>query len=239
MPDPGELLVAVTGVEKDYRSLRPLRVRHLELHENETLALLGFDQAAAEVLVNLIAGASLPDGGEVRTLGRLTSDITSGDDWMQALDQLGIVSERAVLLDQLTTEQNLAVPLTLDLYDLPADVRTRVSALSGEVGLTGEQLPRFVSTLSALDRMRLRLARALAVNPRVVMAEHPNASLPSADHATFAADVARVASARRLGMIVLTADRVFASAVSDRVLTLNPATGELTASGSGWRRWFR
>jgi ABC-type transporter Mla maintaining outer membrane lipid asymmetry ATPase subunit MlaF len=238
MPDPGELLVAVTGVEKDYRSLRPLRVRELLLHENETLALVGFDQAMAEVLVNLIAGATLPDIGEVRTLGRLTSDITSGDDWMKALDRLGILSERAVLLDQMTVEQNLAIPLTLELFDLPADVRAAVIRLAEEVGLAPEQLKAFTSTLSPLDRLRLRLARALAVNPRVIMAEHPNASVPSGDHAAFAADLTRAASARRLGMLVLTADKTFASAVADRVLTLNPASGELTPSGAGWRRWF-
>jgi len=238
MPDPGDVLVTLSGVEKDYRSLRPLRIRHLELREGEAVALLGFDQASAEVLVNLIAGASMPDSGEVRALGQRTIDIADGDAWLETLDRFGIISGRAVLLDQMTAEQNLAVPLSMELFDLPPAIRTQVANLAAEVGLEAARLAEFVSTLTPLDRMRVRLARALAVNPRVMLAEHPNALLPPAELPTFAADLSRVASARRLALLVLTADRVFANAVADQVLVLNPATGELKREASGWRRLF-
>lgn len=234
----GELLVSVTGVEKDYRTLRPLRIRDLSLRAGQSVALLGLDQAAAEVLVNLIAGATLPDSGTVRVLGQLTTDINDGDAWLKALDRLGIISERAVLLDQMTAEQNLAVPLSLDLHDLPASVKAAVSRLAGDVGLEASLLPKFASTLSSLDRMRLRLARALAVNPRVVMAEHPNATLSPDERPVFAADLLRVAASKQLAVLVLTADAVFAAAVADHVFIVNPATGELAPQATGWRRWF-
>lgn len=236
--DPADVLVSVTGVEKDYRTLRPLRIRDLSLRAGESVALLGLDQAAAEVLVNLIAGATLPDTGTVRVLGQLTSEINDGEAWMKALDRLGIISERAVLLDQMTAEQNLAVPLSLDLHDLPGTVKAAVARLAEDVGLDASQLPRFASTLSSLDRMRLRLARALAVNPRVVMAEHPNASLSPEERPVFASDLLRVAIKRQLAVLVLTADAVFAGAVADHVFIVNPATGELRPQASGWRRWF-
>jgi predicted ABC-type transport system involved in lysophospholipase L1 biosynthesis ATPase subunit len=238
MPDAATPLVILTGIEKDYRSLRPLRVRHLELREAETVALLGFDQASAEVLVNLIAGATLPDAGQVRAFGRLTSDITNAESWLKALDQFGIISERAVLLEEMTTAQNLAVPLTLELHDVPPALRTQVAQLAAEVGLGADSLDQPVTSLQALDRMRLRLGRALAVAPRVLMAEHPNASLATDDIPTFAADLARVAAARRLALLLMTADRVFAASVADHVLELNPATGELNRVAKGWRRWF-
>jgi predicted ABC-type transport system involved in lysophospholipase L1 biosynthesis ATPase subunit len=238
MPDAATPLVILTGIEKDYRSLRPLRVRHLELREAETVALLGFDQASAEVLVNLIAGATLPDAGQVRAFGRLTSDITNAESWLKALDQFGIISERAVLLEEMTTAQNLAVPLTLELHDVPPALRTQVAQLAAEVGLGADSLDQPVTSLQALDRMRLRLGRALAVAPRVLMAEHPNASLATDDIPTFAADLARVAAARRLALLLMTADRVFAASVADHVLELNPATGELSRVAKGWRRWF-
>src|SRR5262245_40583946 len=48
----GEPLVELRAVRKDYRGLRPLRVEHLDVHEGQSIALLGFDQAGAEVLVN-------------------------------------------------------------------------------------------------------------------------------------------------------------------------------------------
>jgi ABC-type lipoprotein export system ATPase subunit len=234
----GESLVTIDGVVKDYRALRPLRVQHLEVRANEIVALLGFDQGAAEVLVNLIAGATLPDSGEVRAFGRPTTAITDGETWLKALDEFGIVSERAVLLEQLTTEQNLAVPLSLDLDGLPEDVRGQVRALARETGIDESDLARFASSLSPLTRMRLRLARAIAIAPKLVMAEHPNASLPAADVPEFAADLRRVAAARQLGLLVLTADERFATSIGTRVLKLTGATGTLTEVRTGWRSWF-
>ena len=238
MPDAPPLL-SIRGVEKDYHSLRPLRLRQLDLHEGDAVALLGFDRAGAEALVNLAAGATLPDAGEVLILGRPTTAIRDGDAWMQALDYFGILSERAILLDQMTTEQNLAVPLSLELHALPEGIRSRVGALAAEVGLAAEALPRFALELSPLDRMRLRLGRALALEPRILLAEHPNAALEPTERPLFAALLHQVATARRLALLVLTADRAFAETAATEVRTLNPATGELTSLGRGWRGWFR
>jgi ABC-type transporter Mla maintaining outer membrane lipid asymmetry ATPase subunit MlaF len=237
--EPGPVLVSLSDVVKDYRALRPLRIQSLELHEGERVSLLGVDQASAEVLVNLIAGATLPDAGTVHALGRPTSAITDGETWLKSLDDFGIVSERAVLLEALTVEQNLAVPLSLDLHDLPTDTRARVAAVATEVGLAPEHMAKPTAALSALDRLRLRLARAIAVDPKVLMAEHPNAGLSPAEQPVFAEMLVRVAETRRLALLVLTADAGFAAAVSQRVLTLNAATGQLTDTASRWRKWFR
>jgi putative ABC transport system ATP-binding protein len=232
-----EPLVRLEGVVKDYRGLRPLRVRHLELHAGQSLALLGFDQVMAEVLVNLITGAMLPDSGDVHVFGRPTAAITNSDAWLGLLDQFGLVSERAVFLDQLTAEQNLAVPLSLELDDLPADVRERVGLLADEVGLAGADRQRPMATLAAPQRLRVRLGRALATGPRVLLAEHPNAALRGAETAAFAADLARIVAARGLAALVVTADPAFAAAAAAEVLTLQPATGELKR-GRGWRSWL-
>ena len=173
----GERLVELRAVSKDYRGLRPLRINSLELHAGQSLALLGFDQAMAEVLANLVTGAILPDTGNVIVMGRSTASINHADDWVETLDQFGLVSERAVLLDQLTAEQNLAMPLSLALDQLPDDVRTRVKHLANEVGFPDAALQRPLHDLPPLMRLRVRLGRALALDPRVLLAEHPNASL--------------------------------------------------------------
>jgi ABC-type transporter Mla maintaining outer membrane lipid asymmetry ATPase subunit MlaF len=231
-----ERLVELRAVSKDYRGLRPLRVTNLELHQGESLALLGFDQVTAEVLVNLVTGAILPDAGEVIVMGRPTSSINHADDWVETLDQFGLLSERAVLLDQLTAEQNLAMPLSLELDELPAEVRTHVKRLAHEVGLDDESLQSPLSALTSLMRLRVRLGRALALDPRVLLAEHPNASLSREEATTFAADLSRVVAGRRIASLVVTADQAFARAVAGQVLTLQPATGELKREG--WRSWF-
>jgi ABC-type transporter Mla maintaining outer membrane lipid asymmetry ATPase subunit MlaF len=233
-----EPLVEIRGVTKDYRGLRPLRLQHLDVHPGQSLALLGLDLAMAEVFVNLVTGAHLPDAGDVRVFGRLTRDIREAQDWVATIDRFGLISERAVLVDQFTVEQNLAMPLSLEITDMPPALRAQVRALADEVGLPTSELGQPTAALSAQGRLRLRFARALALGPSVLLAEHPNASIPAGDAAGFAADYARVVSARRLGSVVLTADRTFAGAVADQVLTLEPATGALQSIGRGWRRWF-
>ena len=234
---PGDLLVSLAGVAKDYHGLRPLRIERLELREGASLAIVGVDRAGAEVLVDLITAASLPDAGEVHIFGKPTHSITDSGNWLRELDHFGIVSERAVLLDQLTVEQNLALPFSLELDGIPDTIRVRVRELADEVGIGRDELPRALAGLDSCGRLRVRLGRALALNPRVLLAEHPNATLSASEAPTFAADFARIVQHRRMATLTLTADRTFAGAVADQVLTLQPATGELKSS-AGWRRWF-
>lgn len=233
----GERLVALDGIRKDYHSLRPLRVERLELCEGETIAILGLDRAAAEVLVNLITGATLPDAGEVEVLGASTRAIADSDAWFRLLDRVGVLSERVVLLDELTVEQNLALPITLDVEALAPDVRARVERLGAEVGLPADAMRAPMAPADSAVRMRVRLGKALALEPRLLLAEHPNAALPSPHLSRFASDLSAIAARRRLGMLVLTADATFGAAACDRLLSLQPATGMLV-SASRWRRWF-
>jgi putative ABC transport system ATP-binding protein len=208
----------------------------LDIHEGQVLALVGVDQAMAEVLVDLITAAIVPDAGDVVVFGQGTTDIADRDAWLATLDRFGLLTERAVLLDQLSVEQNLALPFSLGLDDLSSNVRERVAALATELGL-GDRLADHVATLSAPLRLRVRLGRALALNPRVVLAEHPNATLDDDEQQAFAVDLSRIAKARGAACLVLTASHRFARAAADDVFVLQPATGVLTPS-SGWRRWF-
>lgn len=232
----GDVVVSLHAITKDYRGLRPLRVARLELREGESVALVGFDQVTAEILVNMITGAILPDAGDVTVFGERTSQVNDSDAWLKSLDRFGILSDRAVLLDRLTAEQNLAVPFSLELDEMPAGVRSRVSRLADEVGLSSAELATPAAMLGPAARARVRLGRALALDPRIVLAEHPTASLEAHDATVFAADLSRIVKERRVATLVLTADRSIADAVAERVLTLNPASGELKSS-SRWR-WF-
>ena len=234
---PGEILVSLREIRKNYGGLRPLRIQQLELCEGTSTAILGIDEAGAEVLTNLITAAALPDEGEVDIFGMSTRAIADAEHWLRELDRFGIVSERVVLLDQFSVEQNLALPLSMELDALPSAVRSQVAEIAGEVGLTPEELPHPAARLPRARLLRLRLGKALAMNPRVLLAEHPNASLLPQEFAVFAADFSRIVSRRGLASLVLTADRTFAAAIAESVVALQPTTGQLRPLGS-WRRWF-
>ena len=236
MPSP-ESLVQIRNVTKDYRSLRPLRVDSIDLHAGQTLALCGFDRMTAEILIDLITAAIVPDSGDITVFGQLTTAIADRESWLQTLDRFGLLTERAVLVEQFTVEQNLAIPYSLSVENLSADLKTQVAALAEEIGFAVSDLGRQSGVLPPLGRLRLRLGRALAMNPAVLLAEHPNATLAPDEAAGFGADLKRIVHARGMAALVLTADQDFARAVADEVLVLHPATGTLKSS-SVWRRWF-
>ncbi len=232
-----EPLVALRGVRKDYPALRPLRVEHLELREGETVALIGFDGPAAEVLVNLITGATLPDAGEIELFGAPTRAIADTDAWFRVLDRIGILSERVVLLEEMTVEQNLAIPITLEVAVLATDVRARVECLGAEIGVAPEVMRQPMAIADQATRARVRLGKALALDPRVLLAEHPNAALTPDEVPRFAADLFNTAARRRLAMLIVTADPAFGAAACGKLLRYDPATGALAAY-SGWRSWL-
>jgi predicted ABC-type transport system involved in lysophospholipase L1 biosynthesis ATPase subunit len=237
MADSADVLVQLRDVTQEYGALRPLRIKSLDVRERQRLAILGMDQAAAEVLVNLMTGSTTPRTGEVRAFGRATTDIPDSDAWLAGLREYGLFGARTVLIEQLTVEQNLAIPLTLDVDPLPEPLRAQMRALGAEVGLAPDRLERRPPGLSPLDAQRLRLGRALALAPRLLLAEHPSAPLERADADELARDMSRIVSSRAMAAVYITADRAFAQQVADEIVLLKPATGDFV-SAVGWRRWF-
>src|SRR5262245_29477660 len=226
-----DVLVRLRGVSKDYRSLRPLRIAELDLIPGRSLALLGFDQTMAEVFVDLITAAVLPDKGEIVAFGQHTSSIADAGSWLTTLDQFGLFTERAVLVEQFTVEQNLALPLSISVEQMTSEIRSRVSELASEIGLANE-LHRQAGVLGPASRARIRLGRALALAPKIFVAEHPNATLSAQDAALLATDMSRIIETRGVASVVLTADQSFARAVAKEVLVLEPATGALQPASS-------
>lgn len=230
--------LSIAGVQKTYSALRPLRIQALKVAPRERVALGGIDAAGSQLLVNLITGATLPDTGTVRVFGRLTSDISNGDDWLASLDRFGIVSPRAVILEGSTLQQNLALPFTLEIDPLPPSVAEGVTALARECGIDPDDLTRPAGDLPAHIRARAHLARAVALNPQLLLIEHPTADVADVERLPLAADIASVVDARGASALVMTMDVEFAEAVAHRSLALQPATGAL----SPWKKkrgWFR
>jgi ABC-type transporter Mla maintaining outer membrane lipid asymmetry ATPase subunit MlaF len=229
-------LLDLSAVAKSYGGLRPLRIRELTVLPVDCVAILGLDQPMAEVFVNLVTGATLPETGTVAVFGHPTSAIADGTEWLAIVDRFGIVSDRAVMLEGLTVIQNLAVPFTLDIEPPSNESRTRAADLAKEVGLAESVWDTSVGTLSAPVRLCVRLARALALDPAVLLLEHPTASIDRPDVAGLGRRVRSVADRRGAALVVLTADEEFAESLGGRVVTLEGATGRLIARRA--RRWF-
>lgn len=224
MSDP----LVLQDVEKHYGALRPLRVRDLHVPAGRITMLIGFDRPAAEVFVNLITGASLPDKGHIVSLGRATTDIADSSEWLSFVERFGIVSDRIVLLEAMTVAQNLAISFDLDLEPVPAAIMSRVAALAAEVGIDPAHLEMPISEVTPLLRSQIYLARALAFSPDILVLEHPTAHLQPDAGKAFADSIKRVAQTRGLTTIGLLMDERFAKATGGRLLSWQPATGDVT-----------
>jgi putative ABC transport system ATP-binding protein len=233
------LLLEVRGLVKDHQSLRPLRVRELSVPAGEVVSVAGMDGPAAEMFVHLVTGAALPDEGEIALFGRNTRDVQDADGWLRSLDGLGLVSGRAVLLDMLSVLQNVALPLTLDVDPIAADLLGTVESLAREAGIDPAAWNQPLGAVTPETRLRVHVARAVASGPRIVVAEHPSAGLPRDVVARVAQDVGRLARARGLALVVLTADAEFARALGGRRLGLAPRTGELSETVGMTERFRR
>jgi ABC-type transporter Mla maintaining outer membrane lipid asymmetry ATPase subunit MlaF len=231
------LVVELRGVVKNYGGLRPLRVASLDVRAGERVAIDGFDRITAELFVNILNGAVLPDQGDVRVLGQSTRDIDNSEDWLESLDRFGLVTDRAVLLGGSPIAHNLALPFSLEIDPMPDDVRAQVVALGREVEMSEAELEPLTGNVGPAIQMRVHLARALATDPRLLLLEHPTVSLPRDAVTAFAGLVRRVSERRGLAVIALTGDKEFADEMAETALALQPGTGKL-APTRGWRRWL-
>jgi predicted ABC-type transport system involved in lysophospholipase L1 biosynthesis ATPase subunit len=232
-----DALLEITDLSKDYRTLRPLRIRELTVRPGDVLSITGIDMPGAETFVHLVTGATLPDAGHVRLFGRNTREITDGDAWLKSLDGVGMVTARGILVGGFSVLQNIALSLTLEVDPIDPDVFPQAGALARESGIGASAFEMAAGRTPADTQMRVHLARALALGPKMLIAEHPSASLPRETVSAFGADLGRVAKARGLALIVLTADALLAKAIGGSRVELVAATGELRAV-SRIRRMF-
>jgi ABC-type methionine transport system ATPase subunit len=223
-------VLELSGVSKNYHGLRPLRIERLIVQPHDRVALLGFDRPAAEVFVNLVTGAWLPDEGDIRLFGKTTASIADSTEWLATVDRIGIVSDRAVLLDGLTVLQNLALPFTLAIEPPPKSVCDRACELAREVGIAESTLGSNVGDLTAAMRLLVRIGRALALDPAMLLMEHATAAVSGTEAATIGERLHEIANERRIAIVAATADERFASAVASRLLVLRPPTGRLAES---------
>jgi ABC-type lipoprotein export system ATPase subunit len=224
-------LLEISRLSKDYQGLRPLRIAQLTVVPGDVIVIGGIDSPGAETFVNLVTGATLPDEGDVILFGRNTRDIVDSDAWLKSLDGIGMITVRGILIGMFSVLQNIAMSFTLDVDPIDPRVVPQAGALARAVGIDQAQFDLPAGQLPLDVQMRVHLARSLALEPKILIAEHASAALPRESVSQFGADVARVAQSRGLALIAITADEVFAKAMGGRRVELVPASGELRGPG--------
>lgn len=163
-------IIEVKGLTKVYGYLPVLKQVDLCVQRGQFVALLGPNGSGKSTLLKLISSLTKPTSGEIVVGGWQIPQEAAA-----VRAQLGMVSHKVLLYENLTARENLE--FFAQLYNLPADEQTpRIAALLNEVGL-GKRADSLVRTFSRGMQQRLSIARALLHAPHVLLFDEPYTGL--------------------------------------------------------------
>jgi phospholipid/cholesterol/gamma-HCH transport system ATP-binding protein len=221
--------IAVEDLHKSFGSQKVLNGISLAVSRGETLAVLGRSGTGKSVLLRLIIGLEKPDSGSVCIHGQDIAGL--------ALDQLGEIRmtmgflfQHAALYDSLTVEQNVAFPLQHHKKEMSKSGQgDRVKQLLAEVGMEGD-LQKMPSDISGGMQKRVGLARALALEPDILLLDEPTAGLDPISAAEIDDLVLKLQEEHHMASIVVTHDLHSAKTIADRLALINE--GNVVIEGS-------
>jgi len=172
-------LVEIRGLTKIYeegeRQRMVLCEASAEIRRGEMAVLLGRSGSGKSTLLNLLSGIDLPTSGEVVIDGVSIARLSERERTLFRRDRIGFVFQFFNLIPTLTVEENLLLPLELKGKVRPEERRAAL-ALLDEVGL-GDRASSYPDRLSGGEQQRVAVARALAHNPLLVLADEPTGNL--------------------------------------------------------------
>jgi phospholipid/cholesterol/gamma-HCH transport system ATP-binding protein len=168
-------MIKLLNLHKSFRTQKVLDGLDLEIETGKTTVIIGRSGGGKSVLLKHIIGLIRPDSGEVLIDGK---DITRlGDrDLNEIRKKFGMLFQEAALFDSMTVGENVAFPLREHTRMKEEEIRRTVADRLHAVGLTGveEKMP---SELSGGMRKRVGLARAIAMQPQIVLFDEPTTGL--------------------------------------------------------------
>src|SRR5690554_4388835 len=209
--------IEIDRVNKRFNDFVAVDNVSLSLKDGELTALLGPSGSGKTTLLRIIAGLEQPDSGRIRFQGEDTTDMHVSD------RGVGFVFQHYALFKHMNVFENVAYGLTVkprSQRPSKQEIRRKVMELLEMVQLdwTADRLP---SQLSGGQRQRIALARALAVEPRVLLLDEPFGALDARVRAELRRWLRRLHDEIHVTSIFVTHDQEEALEVSDRVVVMN------------------
>jgi putative ABC transport system ATP-binding protein len=197
-------LIELSGVWKSYGLVEVLRGVDLSVREGDFVSIRGRSGAGKTTLLKIMGLLEVPDRGEVKLLGRDVGKLGDGERSEARLRYIGFVFQFFNLIPSLTVLENVELPLALAGVKR-GERRRRALELLERFSLT-HLADRFPETLSGGERQRVAIIRALANDPRIVLADEPTSSLDDENSKLVMDLLAEVNAERRVAIVLTTTD---------------------------------
>lgn len=174
-----DVLVRLRGVSKGYgesdRRVEVLRDLDLDVEAGEMVAVVGPSGVGKSTLLHLVGLLDRPESGAIELAGRGVDGLTPAERAALRNQLIGFVFQFHYLLDELDARDNVGLPLRI-AGEKSGIARSRAEELLDRVGLA-ERLTRYPDELSGGEQQRVAVARALAMKPKLLLADEPTGNL--------------------------------------------------------------
>ncbi|MGD0580072.1 MAG: ATP-binding cassette domain-containing protein [Bryobacteraceae bacterium] len=233
-PTKPESPIAVAGLWKSFGEQTVLAGITFQLESGKVTCVLGRSGTGKSVLLKLLIGLEKPDAGSICLVGQDMAS-ASAEELNAARKKVGFLFQQAALYDSMSIEENVAFPLRRHTTLSADDRLARVHELLASVGMDRD-LDKRPSQLSGGMRKRVGLARALALDPVVVMFDEPTAGLDSITASEIADLIVELREKRHVTSIVVTHNLRTAKTVADRLIVLDHGKTLFDGTFDGFHR---
>lgn len=225
---PIQPIVELRNVSKQFGTLKVLQGISLALDPGQTTVVIGESGTGKSVLLKHIIGLLRPDQGEVYYEGQRIDQKTERE-LIDVRKNFGFLFQMGALFDSFTVAENVAFPLVEHTARSEKEVQRIVAEKLNMVGLDGIQ-PKKPGDLSGGQRKRVALARAIALDPKVILYDEPTTGLDPVRGDIINELILKLREKLNVTGIVVTHDMASAYKVADRIVMLHQ--GRIIADGS-------
>ena len=210
--------LVISGLHKSFGSQKVLDGVDLTADRGQTVVVLGRSGTGKSVLLRLVVGLQQPDSGSIRIHGQEIVGLEM-DRLNDIRMKMGFLFQQAALYDSLTVEENVEFPMRRHTTLSDADRREHARTLLASVGLE-KDLNKMPSDISGGMQKRVGLARALALDPDILLFDEPTSGLDPITAAEIGELIVKLKKERNLTSIVVTHDVHGAKLFADRFVLL-------------------